>query len=140
MNTPLYIPLLVMSVPVLMLVFAWTSVTQWLSARAAERRTRERFALLRHLSERPAESVQLVLEQLRQDDAREEERLRSKRAATRRGKLEGAFILLVIGGGLAVVFRVLSPVQPLWLIGGIPLLTGAVLGASAWLEASQARR
>jgi VIT1/CCC1 family predicted Fe2+/Mn2+ transporter len=124
-------------VPLLLLVFAWTSVTYWISARAAERRMRERYALLKHLSERPAESVQAVLEQLRQDDAREEEHRRAKAAFMRRGKLEGGFIMMAGGAALAVFLYFLGPRTALWAIGLMPMALGVVLAVSAWLEKSK---
>jgi hypothetical protein len=123
-----------MIVPLLLLVFAWTSVTYWISARATERRMRERYALLKHLSERPADSVQVVLEQLRQDDAREEERLRAKAAVMRRGKLEGGFIMLVLGAALGLFLYNLVPGGALWMIGLMPALIGVVLVVSTWFE------
>lgn len=126
--------LLIMIVPLLLLVFAWTSVTYWISARATERRMRERYALLKHLSERPADSVQVVLEQLRQDDAREEERLRAKAAVMRRGKLEGGFIMLVLGAALGLFLYNLVPGGALWMIGLMPALIGVVLVVSTWFE------
>jgi len=129
-----------MIVPLLLLVFAWTSVTYWISARAAERRMRERYALLKHLSERPAESVQVVLEQLRQDDAREEEQRRAKAAFMRRGKLEGAFIMMAGGAALAVFLYFLGPGTALWAIGLMPSAIGVVLAVSAWLERSKGER
>ena len=132
--------LLIMIVPLLLLVFAWTSVTYWISARAAERRMRERYALLRHLSERPAESVQMVLEQLRQDDTREEEQRRAKAAFLRRGKLEGGFILIVVGAALSAFFYYLAPGSALWMIGWMPTLIGVVLVISTWLEKPRGER
>lgn len=132
--------LLIMIVPLLLLVFAWTSVTYWISARAAERRMRERYALLKHLSERPAESVQLVLDQLRQDDAHEAERLRAKALVLRRGKLEGSFVLLAVGAALALFLYYLVPDKPLWMIGLMPLLIGVVLVISTWLETPKGER
>jgi hypothetical protein len=127
-------PLLIMVLPLLLLIFAWTSVTYWISARAAERRMRERYALLKHLSERPAESVQIVLEQLRQDDAKEEQRRRAKAATMRRGKLEGGFVMIVLGIGLGAFLRMLGPSMALWLIGLMPLLVGVVFVISAVFE------
>ena len=132
--------LLIMILPLLLLLFAWTSVTHWISARAAERRMRERYALLKHLSERPADTVQVVLEQLRQDDAREEERHRAKAAVMRRGKMEGAFIMLALGGGLSVFFRYLAPASAFWLIGLMPASIGVVLAVSTWFEHPQGGR
>lgn len=130
----------IMILPLLLLIFAWTSVTYWISARATERRMRERYALLKALSERPADSVQMVLEQLRQDDAKEEERQRDRAAVTRRGKLEGGFIMIVLGAGLGVFLYYLTPRSALWTISLMPALIGVVLVISTWLEKPKGER
>ena len=130
----------IMILPLLLLIFAWTSVTYWISARATERRMRERYALLKALSERPADSVQMVLEQLRQDDAKEEERQRAKNAVMRRGKLEGGFIMIVLGAGLGVFLYYLTPRSALWMISLMPALIGVVLAISTWLEKPKGER
>lgn len=130
----------IMILPLLLLIFAWTSVTYWISARATERRMRERYALLKALSERPADSVQMVLEQLRQDDAKEEERQRAKNALMRRGKLEGGFIMIVLGAGLGVFLYYLAPRSALWMISLMPALIGVVLAISTWLEKPKGER
>ena len=123
-----------MIVPLLLVIFAWMSVTHWITARAAERKMRERYALLKHLSERPAESVQLVLEQLHQDDARELEREREKAAVAWRGQNMGAAIVLAIGVLLTLFLYFIAPNKPIWLIGLMPVLVGVVLAVAGWLE------
>ena len=130
----------IMILPLLLLIFAWTSVTYWISARASERRMRERYALLKALSERPADSVQMVLEQLRQDDAKEEERQRAKAAVSRRGKLEGGFIMIGLGAALGLFLYYAAPRSALWMIGLMPTLIGVVLAISTWLEKSKGER
>jgi hypothetical protein len=82
----------------------------------------------------------MVLEQLRQDDAKEEERQRAKTALMRRGKLEGGFILIVLGGALAVFLYYLAPRSALWMIGTMPTLIGVVLALSTWLEKPKGER
>ena len=130
----------IMILPLLLLIFAWTSVTYWISARASERRMRERYALLKALSERPADSVQMVLEQLRQDDAKEEERQRAKAAVSRRGKLEGGFIMIGLGAALGFFLYYAAPRSALWMIGWMPALIGVVLVISTLLEKSKGER
>jgi hypothetical protein len=132
--------ILIMILPLLLLIFAWTSVTYWISARATERRTRERYALLKHLSERPTESVQIVLEQLRQDDAKEEERQRAKATGMRRGKLEGGFIMIGLGAALGLFLYYAAPRSALWMISLMPALIGLVLVISTWLEKPKGQR
>ena len=92
---------------------------------------RERYALLKHLSERPADSVQVVLEQLRQDDAREEERYacqgrRRARAASSKAGSSCSFW----ARRWALFLYYLVPGDALWMIGLMPILIGVVLGAS----------
>lgn len=130
MNT---LPAFIMIVPLLLVIFAWMSVTHWITARAAERKMRERYALLKHLSERPAESVQIVLEQLHKDDARELERERAKAEAARHGMYGGAAIVLVVGILLTLFLYYLAPTQPIWLIGLMPFFVGVVLAVQSWL-------
>jgi hypothetical protein len=130
----------IMILPLLLLIFAWTSVTYWISARTTERRMRERYALLKALSERPADSVQMVLEQLRQDDAKEEERQRAKAAVSRRGKLEGGFIMIGLGAALSLFLYYAAPRLALWMIGFMPTLIGVVLVISTWLEKPKGER
>ena len=129
-----------MIVPLLLVLFTWISVTQWITAKAAERKMRERYALFKHLSERPAESVQLVLEQLHQDDARELEREREKAAVAWRGQNMGAAVVLAIGVLLTLFLYFIAPNKPVWLIGLMPVMVGVVLAISGWLEKPKAGR
>lgn len=134
------LPAFIMIVPLLIVLFTWISVTHWINARAAERRTRERYALFKHLSERPAESVQLVLEQLHQDDARELEREREKAAVVWRGQNMGAAVTLAIGILLTLFLYYIAPNKPLWLIGLMPVMVGVILAVSGWLEKPKGQR
>lgn len=134
------LPAFILIVPLLLMIFAWISVTYWITARAAERKMRERYALLKHLAERPAESVQLVLEQLHQDDARELEREREKAAVAWRGQNMGAAVTLAIGVLLALFLYFIAPNRPIWLIGMMPVMVGVILAISGWLEKPKGER
>lgn len=127
------------SATVLVALFTWMSVAKWISARAADRRMRERYALFKHLSEQTAGGAQLVLDRLREDDAREDERARASTHLARRSKLEGAGVLMAAGAGVATFLYYLGPDKPVWLIGVIPLIIGAVLAAFAIVELSRTR-
>ena len=71
-------------------VFAFLSVAHWVSSRTKERMARERYALLRKVADQPADTARLVLDKLREDDARpgrralRREARRAERAAGRR--------------------------------------------------------
>ncbi len=58
----------------------------------------------------------------------------------RRGKLEGAFIMLVLGAALGVFLYYLAPGSALWMIGLMPTLIGVVLAVSTWLEKPKGER
>ena len=60
--------------------------------------------------------------------------MRAKAAATRRGKLEGGFIMIVLGAALGLFLYYLAPGGALWMIGLMPSLIGVVLAVSTWLE------
>ena len=133
-------PAVLFIVPILMFVFVWMSVTHWITAKAAERKMRERYALFKHLSERPAESVQLVLEQLHQDDARELEREREKAAVAWRGQNMGAAVTLAIGVLLTLFLYYIAPDKPVWLIGLMPVMVGVILAVAGWIEKPKRER
>ena len=132
--------ILIMIVPLLLLIFAWTSVTYWISPRAAERQMRERYALLKHLSERPAESVQLVLEQLRQDDAREEERSAPRLPPRGAASSKAGSSCWRSGPRWRCFSTTLRPGSALWMIGLMPAMIGVVLAVSTWLEQPKGER
>jgi hypothetical protein len=100
------------------------SIAVWISARGQERRSRDRSSLLRSLAERPPENVRLVLDLLREDDARKAHQAREQE---RRGTLQGGLILIAIGVALAVMMSAMAGGSGAWSVGLIPLLIGVVL-------------
>ena len=56
-------------------LFTFLTVSHWISTRAAERRDRERMALLRKVAEQPVEMAALMRELLREEDWRDRMRI-----------------------------------------------------------------
>jgi hypothetical protein len=121
-------------------VFAWLGVSHWINTRAAERKDRERNALLRHLAGQPAEGARLVLEKMRED----EEQARKDAAAQAQFLLaahqknmrsatpgaRGGLVIMALGVGVSIFFYANVPTNG-WTIGLIPVLVGAVVTAFA---------
>src|SRR5262245_2594642 len=82
-------------------VFAFLSVAYWVTARSDERKARDRYALLRKIAEQPAESAQLVIALVREEDARLEQRARNRARQARRDSMQSGAILIAIGLGLS---------------------------------------
>jgi hypothetical protein len=108
-------------------LFTAATVGSWSEARLAERKARERLALLRKLSEQPAESARLVMDFLREEDQREEEAKRRRAQVGRKGALFAGSIVIAVGTGLAIMLMALVPDRPAWTIGLIPGLVGVVI-------------
>jgi hypothetical protein len=113
--------------------FSFLIATRWIEVRAAERRARDRFALLRKLAEQPADSVQRVLDLVREDDARERQRERQRKERERREDLKGGAILMATGIGLALMLAMVVTNRPLWTIGFIPALVGVIVFFFAYI-------
>jgi hypothetical protein len=108
-------------------VLTFTSVAVWIGARSQERRSRDRSTLLRSIAEQPSENARLVLELLREQDARKAYQAREQE---RRGTLQGGLILIAIGVALAIMMAAMAPNSGGWSVGLIPLLIGVVLCVS----------
>jgi hypothetical protein len=104
-------------------VFAFCSIVVWVSAPAAERRSRDRLALLKTLAEHPGENTRQVIELLREE---EERRLENRRRAERRSWIVGGLILMAVGAGLGVMLVAMGN-RGEWSAGIIPFLIGCVL-------------
>ena len=110
-------------------LFAYLSVIHWVNTRAAERQTRERYSVLRKITEQPTESGQLVLQLLQEEDARAQKKEREQQIEARRtGMLAGA-TMIATGLGLMIMFAFLS--RRAWAIGMVPMLVGIVVLAFA---------
>jgi hypothetical protein len=116
-------------------LFSFLVATHWIDVRAAERRTLERFALLRKLAEMPSESVQRLIELVREDDAQEQVRERQRKEEARREELKGGAILIATGIGVSIMVASLTGNRPLWTVGLIPAVIGVVVFAFAYFNA-----
>lgn len=118
------VTLFVFLAAITMAVFAFLSVAVWVGAHSEERKTRDRYALLKSLAEQPGESAIRVLEMLREQEQR---RAEQKEQEERRGYLIGGLTTVAAGAGLAVMLAALATKPGTWTVGLIPLLVGMVL-------------
>jgi Flp pilus assembly protein TadB len=114
--------------------FSFLVAHHWIDVRAAERRTRERFALLRKLADQPAENVQRLIDLVHEDDAREARREEQEREDARREELKGGLILVAAGIGVAIMLANLTATKQLWAVGLIPGFVGVVVTAFAYFK------
>ena len=108
-------------------VFAFLSISSYVAIRAEERKSLERLALLRKVADQPSETARLVLDQLREDEMRHEDRRLRKRLQSRRESLLAGLIWLAVGLGIAVMLAAITPKPGIWTIGVIPMLVGLVM-------------
>jgi hypothetical protein len=119
---------------VVVALFAFLSVASWAGIRAEERKTVERYALLRKVAEQPGESARLVLERLRAEDESAAERRAARQARQRLEKIQAGVVLIVVGLGLAVMLETVGDQRGLWTVGLIPGLVGVVLMLFTWFS------
>lgn len=105
-------------------LFAYLSVAHWVNARTEERQTRDRIALLRRMAEQAPDGATSVLERLREEDARADEKERRKELQARRNGMQTGAILIALGVGFAMAFALISRREPVWILGVIPILAG----------------
>jgi hypothetical protein len=108
-------------------LFAFLSVAAWAASRESERRTQERYALLRQVAERPGESARLVAELLREEDARLEAKAAHSALKRRQDSIVAGLILMAVGVGMAIMLAAVVDDKPIWTVGLMPMLIGAVL-------------
>jgi hypothetical protein len=116
--------------------FSFLIATHWIDVRAAERRTRERFALLKKLADQPSEAAERLLALVREDDEREARREERERAQTRLDEMKGGVILIAVGICLSIFLTSLNAnaQAKLWGVGLIPGGIGVVVFAFAYLN------
>ncbi len=100
-------------------VFAFLSIVVWVQAQAAERKTRDRFALLKALAENPGENAQRVLAYLREE---EQGKLARKAVEERKGFMVGGMVCIACGIGLWVMIPTALGVGLLVFLVGVALL------------------
>ena len=115
-------------------LFTFMSIAHWVNIQAAERQTRERFALLKKIAEQPTDSAKLVLDLLREEDAKARTQTEQKVVTTRRDNLQTGAVLIALGVGVALAFAIASARPRLWALGLIPVLVGAVVVGFAALD------
>jgi hypothetical protein len=118
-------------------VFAFVSIVVWVNTQAAERKTRDRFALLKTLAEQPSESATRVVELLREQEARQADR---KEREERRGFLAGGLVCIATGVGISVMVGTLSPEPGAWTVGLMVALIGVALVPFGLLGRSRIER
>jgi ABC-type multidrug transport system fused ATPase/permease subunit len=125
-------------------VFAWFSVSHWINARTAERKDRERNALLRHLAGQPAEGARLVLEKMREDEEQARKDAAAQADACRQLKEQNdrdvaaralPFGVIVVAASIGLSIFLYSVTDDddkgVWTLGLIPLLVGLVITGGA---------
>jgi hypothetical protein len=113
-------------------LFTFLTVSHWISTRAAERRDRDRLALLRRVAEQPQPAAELMRELLREEDARIREREHGRARQARRDGLQAGAVLLAIGIGLSVFLYAVAPDEGVWTLGIMIVLMGGVLSTFAY--------
>jgi hypothetical protein len=108
-------------------VFSFLSIGAWSGNRTAERIAVERLALYRKLAESPAESVQLVLAHLREEDERQERKEQDRVSRSRFETRLGGTIVLAAGIGLSIFLWFVAPGQGVWTLGLMVILIGVVI-------------
>jgi hypothetical protein len=109
-------------------LFSFISVAHWLSTRAEERETKERFALLKLLLEHPGEEGARVLTAWREQEVLSERRSRRQRQV-------GGGVTFAVGVGLAGMMLALAGAETgVWAIGLIPMLVGITIAVFAYAD------
>ena len=100
-------------------VFAFLSIVVWVQGQSSERKTRDRFALLKALAENSGENAQRVLAYLREEDER---KIRRREEEERNGFRIGGLACVGCGVGLLVMIPSNLGVGLLVLLVGLALL------------------
>jgi hypothetical protein len=108
-------------------LFTFLTVSHWISTQAAERRDRERMALLRKVAEQSPETAAIMRELLREEDLRLRERARQKAHRARRDGLEGGSVVLAVGAGIGVFLYAIQPDERIWTLSILIILVGMVI-------------
>jgi|SoiMethySBSTD1v2_1073268.scaffolds.fasta_scaffold00233_37 hypothetical protein len=111
-------------------LFTYLSVAHWVNAQTAERQARDRLGVLRKVAEQPTESAKLVLDMLREEEARARELELKREWKARRDGMQFGTILMALGLGLVAMFAIATSRRN-WVIGLIPIFVGIVVFAFA---------
>jgi Domain of unknown function (DUF6249) len=123
-DMPVNAALFIFLAAIVVSVFAFLSISVWITVPARERQARDRSALLKTLAEHPGENVTQILALLQKEDqARAARSLRDKR----RSWVESGIILIAVGLGLAGMMMLHGGSGNNWSVGLIPLLLGLAM-------------
>lgn len=111
---------IVIPVVAIIMVFTFIMVVSWAEERRKEREAYYRSETLRKAIEQGGDSAQSVLTLLREED-------RLSRHRRLEGLRLGGLITAAVGVGLMLLLYFLEVEEPVWLVGVIPFLIGAVL-------------
>ena len=115
-------------------LFAFLSIVVWVQGQSAERKARDRFALLKGLAENPGENAQRVLAYLREE---EQGKLARRGAEERKGYRVGGLVCMACGVAFWVMIpNVLGVGLLLFLIGAALLPFGFVWPRSGQRDGS----
>lgn len=102
-------------------LFSFISVAHWLTLRAAERHSRDRFAMMKAILDHPGDHANRVLSAWREQELRKESK-------ERRDRVMGGAVCAAVGVALAAMLAILTKGESgTWSIGLIPLFVGVVL-------------
>jgi hypothetical protein len=96
----------------------WLGFVMWAGSKQKEREAFYRSELLKKIIDSPGGSTQSVLELVRQDE-------RNAQIHRQEGLKLTGLILMAAGIGLGALLAFLVKEQPIWIVGGLPLLIGA---------------
>jgi Flp pilus assembly protein TadB len=99
--------------------FVFLSIAVWVNSQVSERKARDRYSLLKALTENPSENAQRVLAYLRED---EESRRARKREEDRKGYLMAGLICMAVGIGLGVLHAKLFGIALMLVLIGVAFL------------------
>jgi ABC-type multidrug transport system fused ATPase/permease subunit len=118
-------------------VFGFLAIAAWAGARASERKAQARYALLSKAAEQPTESAKLVIEFLREDEARRD---REKRIRSSRDGMQGGAVMMAVGAGLHALLHYILPnnQSAVSLVGLMLVLVGMVVFGFAYFSKPKA--
>jgi hypothetical protein len=109
-------------------LFSFISVAHWVTTRAQERESRDRFALLKLLLEHPGDEGQRVLVTWREQEA-------ASAVKARRERMMGGLVAAATGVGLSLMLGMLSDWDNgSWAIGLIPLFIGLTIALFGYFQ------
>lgn len=124
---------LALLIPIVTMValFTFLSIAVWSEERRKERESYYRSEMLKKLLEQPGAAADRVLEMMREEELRAAEKRRE-------GRLLGGLVTMAAGVGLSVFLWAIETSEPVWLVGVISFLIGAVIFGFSFFSARPA--